>query len=634
MHADEGAEMKSTHGSWLRRGGVLPAALGLCVSGLLLAQLQTCGSSPEDLLSDQEAQQVRQLVDDGLTAAEDAPGIGGPTGPQGVTGPVGPAGADGQDGTDGQDGASGDDGVQGPAGPTGPAGPQGENGAAGPQGPKGDKGDKGDQGIQGIQGPAGGTITAHSQLSGLGADDHPQYVVNGEANAVTTAMLVDGAVSLPKIDTTSAGADQIIKFVGGQLVWANDAIGGGGGGITGVNAGSGLTGGGTSGIVTLDVVAGTGITVTADQVAMDAAWADARYINAAENAGGDLTGTYPNPTVDGLQGSAVSPSAPASGQVLKWNGSAWAPATDDSGGPPTGPAGGDLTGNYPNPTITAGAVTSSKIADATIATNDLANDAVTADKIGCPSGIVGKVLVSAGPDQVQWGYPRGLDLPFSVTGSASDYLLRVINEYSSGLAIVGGGQGNQAVGVWGYSTGSGTQAQGVHGECTNGIGVEGTSGSSGWAGWFNGRVYVYSTVANPIEHNSGAKLTVGGVWTNACDENLKEDFSTVNAQDVLDKLGSMSIREWSYKSEGPAVRHVGPTAQEFRAAFGLGADDKTIATVDADGVALAAIQALYQRLAETETRIDSLRSENAELRARIRAVEAAVNTLAKTSQTP
>jgi len=70
------------------------------------------------------------------------------------------------------------------------------------------------------------------------------------------------------------------------------------------------------------------------------------------------------------------------------------------------------------------------------------------------------------------------------------------------------------------------------------------------------------------------------------------------------------VREWRYTNESAGVRHLGPVAQDFQAAFGLGTDDKSIGTVDADGVALAAIQALNRKLEEELHRRDT---KNAEL---------------------
>jgi hypothetical protein len=117
-----------------------------------------------------------------------------------------------------------------------------------------------------------------------------------------------------------------------------------------------------------------------------------------------------------------------------------------------------------------------------------------------------------------------------------------------------------------------------------------------------------------ISTSTGAMLTTGGVWQNASDVNRKHRFAEVSGEDVLARLRTLPISTWSYRAESEQVRHLGPTSQDFRAAFGLGSDDKSIGTVDADGVALAAAQALT-------TRTDHLQAENAELRGRVTTLE-------------
>jgi hypothetical protein len=73
--------------------------------------------------------------------------------------------------------------------------------------------------------------------------------------------------------------------------------------------------------------------------------------------------------------------------------------------------------------------------------------------------------------------------------------------------------------------------------------------------------------------------------------NLKTDFATLNGKEVLDKLSQVPVMSWRFKSEQESVRHYGMVAEDFRAAFALG-DGATISSIDADGVAMAAIQGL------------------------------------------
>ena len=76
----------------------------------------------------------------------------------------------------------------------------------------------------------------------------------------------------------------------------------------------------------------------------------------------------------------------------------------------------------------------------------------------------------------------------------------------------------------------------------------------------------------------------------------RENFTTVDSREILDKVARLPITRWNCISESPRTRHIGPVAQDFHAAFGVGADECGIAVVDADGVALAAIQGLNAKL--------------------------------------
>jgi len=86
------------------------------------------------------------------------------------------------------------------------------------------------------------------------------------------------------------------------------------------------------------------------------------------------------------------------------------------------------------------------------------------------------------------------------------------------------------------------------------------------------------------------------------DRNIKSEFASVDPTAILEKVASLPISTWVYKTETSSARHIGPMAQDFMATFGVGSSDRTILQVDADGVTFAAIQALYERLQRLEQR--------------------------------
>jgi hypothetical protein len=108
---------------------------------------------------------------------------------------------------------------------------------------------------------------------------------------------------------------------------------------------------------------------------------------------------------------------------------------------------------------------------------------------------------------------------------------------------------------------------------------------------------------------------------------MKSNVVALDDAAVLAKVAALPISEWSYKTEG-GVRHVGPMAQDFYAAFRVGEDDLHITSIDEDGVALAAIKALHAENAKMRADNSSLHSENVALRDRLAALEQKVAALA------
>ncbi|HNS50554.1 MAG TPA: tail fiber domain-containing protein [Anaerolineae bacterium] len=202
----------------------------------------------------------------------------------------------------------------------------------------------------------------------------------------------------------------------------------------------------------------------------------------------------------------------------------------------------------------------------------------------------------------------------SATGRYSTVGGGGLNHASGASSTVPGGYSNSASGDHSFAAGSGANAdlQGCF-VWADSIGGGLSCGvADRWVARASGGVYFYT--------NSGSTSGVyvasgGGSWSSVSDRELKENVAEVNAQTLLARLAQVPVTTWNYQSQDASIRHIGPMAQDFHAAFGVGEDDTHITTVDADGVALAAIQGLY---AENQ----ALKAENAAQQTEIDALDA------------
>jgi trimeric autotransporter adhesin len=122
--------------------------------------------------------------------------------------------------------------------------------------------------------------------------------------------------------------------------------------------------------------------------------------------------------------------------------------------------------------------------------------------------------------------------------------------------------------------------------------------------------------------NVGCDLTVAvPSWTCASSRTLKENYLSVDGEDILYRVRNTPVTTWSMIGHTD-VRHLGPVAEDFYHAFGLGIGETTIGLGDIDGVNFAGVKALEARTTQLLAELEASRAEVVELRERVARLEA------------
>lgn len=493
-------------------------------------------------------------------------------GAQGPAGPQGLQGSQGDKGDKGDKGDTGNAGVQGPQGLPGQTGPQGIQGLPGQTGVQGPKGDKGDTGNTGLQGPVGASPFS---LNGLDAV-YTQGNVGLGINTPTQRLTVNGNANISGWIGNDTSSD--ISFRSGNIdLFVLDN--------TGANTGMNFRG--RSGIISPGVVG---------SVLLNGGGKSGSTANVVSDDYCVIVGGHANEAGDQLGTTADREGAIVVGGIEN---KARASASFIGGGRKH------------------------------VINNDCGHSSI----VGGWENTIG------GPFGVNYGFIGG----------------GILNKVEGSGGVIAGGSQN-LVGGTGATVGGGANNIAINGGTVPGGEANEASGAYSFAAGYNAKathqgsiVFSNYNLVTPVVSSSANQFTVrasggvrfftndtmttgvtlsagGGAWNTVSDRNSKENIQSVDPVDVLHRLLQIPVSTWNYIGQPAEYAHMGPMAQDFHAAFGLGEDNRRISTIDTDGVSFAAIQGLYTLLKEKERIIEAQGKMIEQLVLRLEALERVQNT--------
>jgi trimeric autotransporter adhesin len=204
-------------------------------------------------------------------------------------------------------------------------------------------------------------------------------------------------------------------------------------------------------------------------------------------------------------------------------------------------------------------------------------------------------------------------------------------------AAIGGGLRNTSNGL--ASSIPGGEKNRASGADSLAMGTRATSSFDGsflWSDDASPSADLHSTLPNQFEarasggfllysaadKSAGVSLGAGaGSWSSLSDRLSKRDVVDVDAQRVATFVSKLNVPSWGFTADENQARHIGPMAEDFHLAFGLGVSNHQIGVVDEAGVSLEAIKGLALELDAKEQTLEHLRVQVAALKSAIAALK-------------